>query len=71
VEELQKTLSRLPHLNDVDRDSIEQMSRLIINKLLHMPTIRLKDSSLPGHDIQNLSSIRHLFGLDEDRKDSK
>ncbi|MBT5876087.1 MAG: glutamyl-tRNA reductase [Candidatus Latescibacteria bacterium] len=68
-EELQKTLARLEHLSDGDRQTVEQMSRLIINKLLHTPTVRLKDVSQPGEDIQHLSSIRHLFGLDENKNE--
>jgi glutamyl-tRNA reductase len=66
--ELKKTLSRLDHLTEADHQTIEQMSRLIINKLLHLPTVRLKDISDPGQDIQHLNSIRHLFGLDEKSK---
>jgi len=65
VSELQKTLARLDHLSETDQKAIEQMSRLIINKLLHLPTVRLKDDLNCGQDIQHLDSIRHLFGLDE------
>jgi glutamyl-tRNA reductase len=63
--EVERALTRLSHLADSDRETIEQMSRAIVNKILHTPTIRLKESTESGFEPYHLHSLRHLFGLDE------
>lgn len=68
-EELSRALSRLKHLPEADQNTITQMTHAIINKLLHTPTVRLKDTTEPGSDLHHLNSLRHLFGLD--KKDSE
>lgn len=67
TKELEQALSRLKHLSDKDRETIDLMSRSIINKLLHEPTLRLKTSA--EAERYHLHALRHLFGLDD--KDSK
>ena len=41
------------------------MSRAIINKLLHEPTVQLRKTSESEYKDYHLLSLRHLFGLDE------
>ena len=64
-EEIKKTLKKIPHLSENDRQIIEQMSSSMINKILHKPTIKLKQKiqSQEGHVY--LKAIRHLFHLDD------
>lgn len=60
-EELAEALAALRHLGDAERQTIEALSRAIVNKLLHTPTVRLK--AAPG-DEGTLAAARALFGLD-------
>ena len=64
-EEIKKTLKKIPHLSENDRQIIEQMSGSMINKILHKPTVKLKQKiqSQEGHVY--LKAIRHLFHLDD------
>ena len=46
--ELERTLKRLNgKLTDEERDSLEAMTRAIVNKLLHSPTVYLKEQTPP------------------------
>lgn len=65
IGELERTLRQLPH---VDSDTIEQirrMSRAIVNKILHDPTVRLKRSARVGLHNEYSSAVRQLFDLPE------
>jgi glutamyl-tRNA reductase len=62
--EAERTLSQVgPRLDERGRRSVEAMARAIVNKLLHLPTARLKeaasngDPSLPG-------AVAQLFGIE-------
>ena len=50
-EELDKTLKKIPHLSENDKQVLRQMSSSMINKILHKPTIKLKQKtqSEDGH----------------------
>ncbi|MBI1730276.1 glutamyl-tRNA reductase [Candidatus Acetothermia bacterium] len=61
-QEVERTLQKLGSLPERDREAIEQMSRRIVTKLLHLPTVRLKEN---GHQDRSLEeATRKLFGLD-------
>jgi glutamyl-tRNA reductase len=64
--EVARTLSRVGgKLDDRGRESVEAMAQAIVNKLLHLPTARLKqaasdgDSALPG-------VVAELFGIQDE-----
>ncbi len=59
--ELERTLSRLPHLSDTDRQRVEAMSKALVNRVLHDPVAYLRES---GSE-QDLEAIHNLFELDE------
>jgi glutamyl-tRNA reductase len=63
--EVEKALRRLSHLAPEDREAIEAMSRSILNKLLHAPTVRLREAAGNGRGTSVLDSVRYLFELDE------
>ncbi len=63
AEELTKTLARMPDLPDKDRERIDQMTRAIVNKLLHEPTRSLKQDRPEKEGLALISSVRELFGL--------
>jgi glutamyl-tRNA reductase len=63
--EVEKTLRRLPHLGEAERQRIETMTEALVNKLLHDPTLRLKAEASNGRATEYAAVIRHLFALNE------
>ena len=63
LDELSKTLARMPDMNEKDRERIDQMTRAIVNKLLHEPTRSLKQERDKKEGMALISSVRELFGL--------
>ena len=57
---LRENESRWETLSSADRERVEMMARAVVSRLLHEPTIRLKDRS----SYHYLHTIRELFGLD-------
>jgi glutamyl-tRNA reductase len=66
--ELEKTLRRLPDVDEQTIEHIHHMSRAIVNKLLHEPTVRLKRVARAGLHNEYSSTVRHLFDLPENGK---
>jgi glutamyl-tRNA reductase len=64
-EEISKTLSRLASVDASDKERIEQMSRALVNKLLHDPTQALKRRRAPDEEAVLIDTVRELFDLDE------
>jgi glutamyl-tRNA reductase len=56
-EELDRVLGRFENLTTRDRAVLEQLTRSIVNKLLHEPTIRMKDGP------EFAQTVRALFDL--------
>jgi glutamyl-tRNA reductase len=63
--EVQKTLRRMPHLTPQDRDSIEAMTRAIMNKVAHAPITALRHHAGLPEGAQVISAIRRVFHIDE------
>ena len=61
--ELEKTLRRMPHLSEDDRRRLDALTRAIVNKLLHTPTVKLKEAALSPRAAETASIARRLFGL--------
>ncbi|MBN2371887.1 MAG: glutamyl-tRNA reductase [Vicinamibacteria bacterium] len=56
----------LKHFPSGERRQVENLTRSLINKLLHSPTTRLKAIESGGEaDMQRITAVRDLFGLDE------
>lgn len=53
-------------LTEADRARIEALTKGIVNKLLHEPTIRARAAAEDGDGdaLRHLDSLRHLFGLE-------
>jgi glutamyl-tRNA reductase len=51
---------RWESLSSADRERVEVMARAVVSRLLHEPTVRLKDRS----SYHYLHTLRELFGLD-------
>ncbi len=66
--ELAKAEPRLGRLADSDRRIVEAMTSQIVNKLLHLPTVRLKEAAAAADGVVYAEVVRHLFGLGEDEQ---
>lgn len=62
--EMEKTLRRLAHLSPDDQREVEALSRSLLNKLLHAPTVRLREAAGNGRGTSALDTVRYLFELD-------
>ncbi len=62
--ELGRLLMRIPHLDDKTRDEVAQAVHRVVDKLLHEPTVRVKQlATSPGGD-HYAQALRELFDLD-------
>jgi glutamyl-tRNA reductase len=64
--EVEKTLRRLSHLAAEDQQAIDALTRSLLNKLLHTPTVRLREAAGNGRGTSVLDSVRYLFELDRE-----
>lgn len=61
--ELDRYRARLDHLPESDRETIEAVTRGILAKLLHEPTVRLKDAAGSARGDRLADAMRDLFDL--------
>ncbi|MGH3320178.1 MAG: glutamyl-tRNA reductase [Streptosporangiaceae bacterium] len=62
--ELVRLSGRLPEMDDGAREEVARTVRRVVDKLLHAPTVRVKElASSPGGD-GYAEALRELFGLD-------
>jgi glutamyl-tRNA reductase len=61
--ELAKALGRLPGADEETRRVMEALSQSIVNKVLHAPTVKLRDSSRAGHGHRWIELVSEVFGL--------
>jgi glutamyl-tRNA reductase len=62
--ELATALRQLDHLSESDRAVVERLSRSLMNKFLHGPTVRLRAAAANGRGLGIVDAVRYLFGLD-------
>lgn len=65
AQELTKALARLGELDPRQRDTVEQLTRSIVNTLLHDPTVRLKLLADDRGAELYATALRELFDLTE------
>jgi glutamyl-tRNA reductase len=63
--ELERRAGRLAALGPEAEDLVEQVTRAVVNKLLHEPTVRVKDAAGSAQGELLADAIADLFGLDE------
>jgi len=66
--ELRKADALLARLDDSQRRAVESITAQIVNKLLHLPTVRLKQAAAAADGVLYAEAVRHLFGLGEDER---
>ena len=62
--ELSEAMRRLEHLPPNERAVVEELSRSLMNKFLHEPTVRLRAAASNGRGIGVVDTVRYLFGLE-------
>ncbi|HET7857525.1 MAG TPA: glutamyl-tRNA reductase [Gaiellaceae bacterium] len=65
--ELAKAEGRLEGLSDSERQTVESLTTQIVNKLLHLPIVRLKQAAATD-GAGYVEVARHLFGLGEEER---
>ena len=68
-EEVEKLLNRLPEIGEKEKKAIEGMASSIINKLIHAPTVALREDS-EDRDII-VATIKRLYGLNGEDNEKK
>jgi glutamyl-tRNA reductase len=66
--ELKKAEGVLGRLEESERSAVESLTAQIVNKLLHLPTVRLKQAAAAADGVLYAEAVRHLFGLGEDER---
>ena len=68
--ELERLEGSWEHLSESDRARVEALTKGIVNKLLHEPTVRVRAAAEDGDGeaLRHLESLRHLFGLEAPAK---
>ena len=71
-DELTRTLNKLPNIGENEKGHLEELTRRIVNKLLHDPIRMLRHSDQQhGQPAQYLHALEKLFGLDQSDEDAK
>ncbi len=70
-QELARTLHQLaPSLSERESAVVEELTTRLVNKVLHMPTRRLKDAAVEGRGHMYAEALRYLFDLEEQNHES-
>jgi glutamyl-tRNA reductase len=64
--ELARAERRLGSLSPSQRRAVESLTAQIVNKLLHPPTVRMKEAAAAADGVLYADAIRHLFALEDD-----
>jgi len=64
--ELAKAEGRLGRLSEAERKLVESVTSQIVAKLLHLPTVRMKEAAAASDGVVYADVVRHLFGLEEE-----
>jgi glutamyl-tRNA reductase len=64
--ELERAEGRLASLSPSQRRAVEALTSQIVAKLLHQPTVRMKEAAAGADGGVYADAVRHLFGLGDD-----
>jgi glutamyl-tRNA reductase len=66
AEEIRAAELRRAKLSDAERRAAESVTAAVLNKLLHLPTIRMKEAAAAADGVVYADAVRHLFGLEDE-----
>jgi glutamyl-tRNA reductase len=67
AEEIRAAELERAKLTGAERRAAESVTAAVLNKLLHLPTIRMKQAAAAADGVIYADAVRHLFGLEEKR----
>jgi glutamyl-tRNA reductase len=67
AEQIRDAELRRAKLSDAERRAAESVTAAVLNKLLHLPTIRMKQAAAAADGVIYADAVRHLFGLEDER----
>ncbi|HWU31871.1 MAG TPA: glutamyl-tRNA reductase [Marmoricola sp.] len=62
--ELERIFARMPELTEVEREEIAQAMRRVADKLLHQPTVRVRELADSTDVVSYTAALAELFSLD-------
>jgi glutamyl-tRNA reductase len=69
--ELERARARLERLTEAERRAVEAVTARIVDKLLHVPTVKMKEAAAGADGAGYADALRHLFGLGDDAGSSR
>ena len=66
AEEIRAAELERAKLSDAERRAAESVTAAVLNKLLHLPTIRMKQAAAAADGVIYADAVRHLFGLEDE-----
>jgi glutamyl-tRNA reductase len=69
--ELERAERRLGSLSPSQRRAVESLTAQIVNKLLHQPTVRMKEAAAAAEGVLYADAVRHLFDLGDDARPNR
>ena len=67
AEEIRAAELERAKLSGPERRAAESVTAAVLNKLLHLPTIRMKQAAAAADGVIYADAVRHLFGLEDER----
>jgi glutamyl-tRNA reductase len=67
AEEIRAAELERSKLSGGERRAAESVTAAVLNKLLHLPTIRMKEAAAAADGVIYADAVRHLFGLEDER----
>jgi glutamyl-tRNA reductase len=67
AEEIREAELDRAKLSGSERRAAESVTAAVLNKLLHLPTIRMKQAAAAADGVIYAEAVRHLFGLEDER----
>jgi glutamyl-tRNA reductase len=66
AEEIRSAELAKVRVSDDERRTLESVTAQILNKLLHLPTVRMKEAAVSADGAVYADAVKHLFGLESD-----
>ena len=64
AQELQRLRTRLPEMSESDFDQVSRMVKRVVDKLLHEPTVKIKELAATAQTVSVEEAVTELFGLE-------
>ena len=71
AEEIRSAELAKVRVSDDERRTLESVTAQILNKLLHLPTVRMKEAAVSADGAVYADAVKHLFGLGEPGTDER